>query len=57
MYASHGVAKPTGAMKVKVNSVGRGRIPGLYPGAHYRPIASARQSGGERAYTLGPERW
>jgi hypothetical protein len=56
MYASHGVAKPTGAMKVKVNSVGRGRIPGS-TGAHYRPIASARQSGGERAYTLGPERW
>jgi hypothetical protein len=29
MYASHWVAKPTGAMKVKVNSVGRGRIPSL----------------------------
>jgi hypothetical protein len=27
MCASHGVAKPTGEMKVKVNSVGRGRIP------------------------------
>lgn len=29
MYASLGVAKPTGVMKVKVNSVGRGRIPSL----------------------------
>ena len=58
MCASHWVAKPKGAMKVKVgfdrliwDPVGFGRRRTIVPSR------SACQWGGDRAYTLGPERW
>ena len=60
MRESLGVYKPKGVMKVKarfsVAEVGSERRNGAL--AHYRPVSTRSvEWGGDRAYTLGPERW
>ena len=51
-------SKPKGVIKVKVSFASLGGILGSTGGALTRPISHLLvRGGGERAYTLGPERW
>ena len=57
MCASHWVAKPKGAMKVKVSFGLLIRDPVITLTAQRSPVPTACSGVARRAYTLGPERW
>ncbi len=53
MRKSLGSTKPTGAVKVKAGSVGRGGIRGLVAAAHHRPVAASAYARRSKSVHVG----